>query len=96
MANMVQCQLTDWNREILRRLLMVVTLDSKLEAALKEKASEQGIAAEELALKVLRERLLAGVAPEPRDEWERGLLEAARDCGVSLPDSALGSEGLYD
>jgi hypothetical protein len=33
---------------------------------------------------------------EPRDEWERGLLEAARNWGVSLPDSALSSEGLYD
>jgi hypothetical protein len=75
---------------------MVVTLDARLEAALKAKASEQGIAAEELALKILRERLLAGVLLEPRDEWERGLLEAARDCGVSLSDSALGSEGLYD
>jgi hypothetical protein len=75
---------------------MVVTLDARLESALKAKASEQGISAEELALKVLRERLLAGVLPEPRDEWERGLLEEARDCGVSLPDSALDSEGLYD
>jgi hypothetical protein len=33
---------------------------------------------------------------EPRDEWERDLLEAARPWGVSLPDAALSSEGLYD
>jgi hypothetical protein len=33
---------------------------------------------------------------QPRDEWERGLLAAARDWGISLPDSALSSEGLYD
>jgi hypothetical protein len=49
--------------------------------------------------KVLEGRLKRlGVAPspQPRDEWERGLLEAARDCGVSLPDSALSSEGRYD
>lgn len=32
----------------------------------------------------------------PQDEWERGLMESALDCGVSLPDSALSSEGLYD
>jgi hypothetical protein len=32
----------------------------------------------------------------PRDEWERRLLSAASDCGVSLPNSALSSDGLYD
>ena len=31
---------------------------------------------------------------ERRDEWERRLLGAATDCGVSLPYSALSSEGL--
>jgi hypothetical protein len=45
---------------------------------------------------VLRERLLASAALTQRDEWERGLLEAARDCGVSLPNSALSSDALYD
>jgi hypothetical protein len=45
----------------------------------------------------LRERFLGMAAwLQPRDEWERGLLEAARDRGVSLPDWALGGEGLYD
>ena len=38
---------------------MVVTLDPRLEAALKEQANRQGLAPEELALKVLRERLIA-------------------------------------
>ena len=33
---------------------------------------------------------------EPRDEWERHLRQAASDCGVSLSDEALSSEGLYD
>ncbi len=75
---------------------MVVTLDPKLEAALKEQAIRKGVAPEELVLIVLRERLLAAAPLVPRDEWERGLLEAARDCGVSLPNSALSSEGLYD
>jgi hypothetical protein len=75
---------------------MVVTLDPKLEAALKEEANRQGIAPEELALNLLRERLLAASTLEPRDEWERGLLRAARPWGVSLPDAALSSEGLYD
>ncbi len=75
---------------------MVVTLNPELEAALKEQARRQGVAPEELALNVLRERFLTAPPLEPRDEWERGLLAAARNCGVSLPDSALSSEGLYD
>ncbi len=74
---------------------MIVTLDPNLEAALKEQANRQGLSPEELALQVLRERLLTAM-PEPRDEWERELLEAARPWGVSLPDAALTSEGLYD
>jgi len=74
---------------------MVITLDPELEVALNELARRQGVAPEVLALNALRERFLATAALQPRDEWERGLLSAARDCGVSLPDSALSSEGLY-
>jgi hypothetical protein len=74
---------------------MVVTLGPELEAALTEQARRQGLTPEALAVQVLQERFLAG-ALEPRDEWERGLLAAARACGVSLPDSALSSEALYD
>ena len=76
---------------------MVITLGPELDAALNEAARRQGVAPEVLALDVLRERFLATAAPlAPRDEWERGLLEAARPWGVSLPDAALSSEGLYD
>ena len=75
---------------------MVITLDPELEATLNELACSQGLAPEMLALNALRERFLAAAALQPRDDWERGLLAAARDCGVSLPDSALSSEGLYD
>jgi len=76
---------------------MVIRLGPDLEAVLSDLARKQGVAPEDLALNALRERFLANaVRMEPRDEWERGLLEAARDCGVSLPNSALSSEGLYD
>jgi hypothetical protein len=75
---------------------MVITLPSELEAALNAAASRQGVPPEVVALNVLRERLLKSTQLEPRDEWEKGLLEAARDCGVSLPNSALSSEGLYE
>jgi predicted transcriptional regulator len=74
---------------------MVITLGPDLEAALNELAHQQRVAPEVLAVNALRERFLA-TGLQPRDEWERGLLEAARDCGVSLSDSALSSEGLYD
>ena len=30
------------------------------------------------------------------NEWERQLLRLARDCGVSLSDSAVSSETLYE
>jgi len=75
---------------------MVIRLDPELEVALNEVARRQGVAPEALVLNALRERFLSTAALEPRDEWEQGLLAAARDCGVSLPDSALSSEGLYD
>ena len=75
---------------------MVVTLGPELEAALNELARRQGVAPETLALNALRERFLPAPPLQPRDEWERGLLEAAQDWGVSLPNSALSSEGLYD
>ncbi len=77
---------------------MVLTIGSELEAALKQVAREQGVAPEILALTVLQERFLAPPLPiKPQDEWERRLIGAARDWGVSLPDSApLSSEGLYE
>jgi len=33
---------------------------------------------------------------EPRDEWERGVLGVAMDCGVSLPDLALIGDHRYE
>ena len=76
---------------------MVITLGPELEAALNELARKQGFAPEILALNALRERFLAPAARvQPRDEWERRLLEAATDCGVSLSNEAVSSEGLYE
>jgi hypothetical protein len=76
---------------------MVINLPPQLEAALSEEAQRRGVAPEILALEVLRERFLPSVpVVEPRDDWERKLFEAATDCGVSLSNEALSSEGLYD
>jgi hypothetical protein len=76
---------------------MVINLTPQLEAVLTDQARRRGIAPETLALDALRERFLPNARTlEPRDEWERGLLAAAIDCGVSLSNEALSSEGLYD
>ena len=76
---------------------MVISLDSDLERALNEIARRQGVAPEVLALDALRDRFLAPeAAVQPLDEWERRLLSAAKNCAVSLPDSAVSSEGLYE
>jgi hypothetical protein len=76
---------------------MVITLDSELEAALTEVGRRQGIPPETLVLDALRKHFVGRFSPvQPQDEWERQLLSAATDCGVSLPHEALSSEGLYD
>lgn len=74
----------------------MITLDPELEATVSDLARRRGVAPDVLVLNILRERLLTSAALQPRDEWEQGLLAVARDCGVSLPDSALSSEGLYE
>ncbi len=76
---------------------MVIKLTPEIEAALIDSARRQGVSPEALANSVLRERLIsvAGVSAMP-DEWEQAILGLASDCGVSLPHSALSSEGLYE
>ena len=76
---------------------MVITLGPDLESALMELARKQGVAPEVLALKALQERFLDPARRvQPRDDWERRLLEAATDCGVALSHEAVSSEGLYE
>jgi hypothetical protein len=76
---------------------VVIDLPAQLEAALAEQARWRGVSPEALALEALRQRFLPQVPLiEPQDEWERKLFESAIDCGVSVPDVALSSEGLYD
>jgi hypothetical protein len=75
---------------------MVITLGPELEAALNEEGKRRGVAPEALAVNALCERFLAQTVLQPRDEWERRLLEAASDCGTALSHEAVSSEGLYD
>jgi hypothetical protein len=83
--------------DVRREVPMVIKIERELEQALTERARQQGLSPEALALATLRDRFLGRARPvEPQDEWERRLLEAASDCGVSLSNLALSSEGLYD
>lgn len=76
---------------------MTITLEPALEAALAEAARQQGTTPDALATRILREQLPVTSPPiEPRDEWERGLMSLASDCGVSLSNEALGRENLYE
>jgi hypothetical protein len=76
---------------------MEITLSPELEAALNGLARQRGVAPETLALNMLRDRIIALTeAVKPRDEWERMVLGAGTNCGVSLPHNALSSEGLYE
>jgi hypothetical protein len=75
---------------------LVITLPPELEGALNDLARQKGIAPEAVLIAALRERLGEQArAIEPRDDWERLILQAGTNCGVSLPNEALSSEGLY-
>lgn len=76
---------------------MTITLGPDLEAALNELARRQGISPEAVIASVVREQFAVTVPfDEARDEWERLVRGTGTDCGVSLSDTALSSEGLYD
>lgn len=76
---------------------MTLTLDPQLEAAVNELARRQGVAPEAAVLNVLRSQILQRQrAFAPQDEWERRLIGLAKECGVSLSDAAVSSEGLYE
>ena len=75
---------------------MVIELSPELEIALSQMASRLSVAPEALVLDILQKRVLADATLQPRDEWERRLMSAASDCGVSLSNLAVSSEGLYD
>jgi hypothetical protein len=76
---------------------MVIRVTDGLEMALIEQAARRGLTAEDTALSALRDRFLPNTTSfEPKDDWERRLFDAALDCGVSVPDWALSSDGLYE
>ena len=76
---------------------MSITLDAELEATVNDLAQQQGKTPEQVVREVLRGQLIkATPVLVPQDEWERQLLSAASDCGVSLSNEALSRESIYD
>ncbi len=72
---------------------MVINLDPKLAAALSAVAKARGTTPEQLAIATLRSTF---ALTEPQDEWERKLHAIASDCGISLSNEAVSSEGIYE
>ena len=72
---------------------MTVELPPEVEQAIAEQAKRQGTTPEALVVDTLRRKFEPIVA---RDEWEARILSIGTDCGVSLSDEAVSSEGLYD
>jgi hypothetical protein len=76
---------------------VVITLEPELEAALNQAALRRGVAPELLVLDALRQRFLHSAAlAVAHDERELRLLGMARECGVSLLDTALSRQSLYE
>jgi len=81
--------------------IVEITLTPELEQAAIVQAERAGVSTQELVLEILHNKLLCDHAASkaalvPNDEWERELISAAVDCGVSLADDVLSSEGLYE
>lgn len=75
---------------------MVISISRELETILNEQARRQGVSPQDLALAVLRDRFLPEPVEDSRDNWERQLRCLSVDCGVSLSDTAVSSEGIYE
>jgi hypothetical protein len=75
---------------------MTITLDPKLEAAVREAAEKRGVTPEYLAINTLQWRFMEEEMRKPRDDWERALLAMGRDWGVVLTNEQVSSEGIYD
>jgi hypothetical protein len=75
---------------------MLIGIDAKLEAVLRETALQQRLSPGLVAINALRERFLGEPPLLPRDDWERALLSMGTDWGVSLSNEQLSSEGIYD
>ncbi len=80
---------------------MTIQLSADLEAAVIDEAERLGTTPEVVVSRAIQEHLRARATPVTPDrsaalEKLKRILAVARDCGVSLSNEALSSEGLYD
>ena len=80
---------------------MTIMLNPEIVQALTEAAHRRGINPEAYLLDLLHGKLgMASTSTlaslQPADEWEEKLLSMASDCGTSLSNEAVSSEGLYE
>ena len=78
--------------------MVSITLTPELEQAVVDRAKVEGTSPQDFVLRVLKKSLLpTSVATHLSTiDWERALVAASVDCGVSLTDEAVSSESLYD
>ena len=79
---------------------MTIALTPDLEQRVAQKAYKLGTTPENFILSIIQEEFAAPLSKppsfEPQDEWERRLLGIGIDCGISLSNEAVSSEGLYE
>ena len=84
--------------------MTTITLTPEIEQEVARRAQEIGTTPEHLVLAKLRaefapaadERERQASPFEPQDDWERRLLSIGINCGVSLSNEVVSSEGLYE
>jgi len=75
--------------------MVQVTLPTELERLAVEQARRAGKSPQDFVLGILRQSLLApNSTPATKQEWRQKLTMASADCGTSLSDDALSSDGL--
>lgn len=75
---------------------MTIQIDEDLASSLRIWAECEQVDPATLAIHALRRRFLIAPKVQPKNDWERRLFGAAIDCGVSLSDEAVSSEGIYE
>ena len=78
--------------------MVTVVLPPELERTIVDRARLAGTSPQDFVLKILNDSLTTFAAQQIQTAAARGraLRDGSVDCGVSLSDEAVSSEGLYD
>jgi hypothetical protein len=76
--------------------LMEIAFSPDLLEIIEEQARQRGSTPEAVVIDTLRDHLAPFGQAQPRDDWERMLMQLGRPAGLSLPDKATTRESLYD